>query len=87
MTVDGVEEPGEAEAEHCAQKEHPEHHLLLEGAMKYIFGLSMVKIPKNRNSTKPSRWVQMLPVSVWMRKMLRKQARKEGMGGRWPWSR
>lgn len=31
MTVDGVEEPGEAEAEHGAQEEHPEDHLLLQG--------------------------------------------------------
>ena len=30
MTVDSVEEPGEAEAEHRSQEEHPEHHLLLE---------------------------------------------------------
>lgn len=31
MAIDGVKEPGEAEAEHCAQKEHPENHLLLQG--------------------------------------------------------
>ena len=31
MTIDGVEEPGEAEAEHRSQEEHPEHHLLLKG--------------------------------------------------------
>ena len=31
MTVDSVEEPGEAETEHRSQEEHPEHHLLLEG--------------------------------------------------------
>ena len=30
MTVDGVKEPGEAEAEHGAQEEHPEDHLLLQ---------------------------------------------------------
>lgn len=30
MTIDGVEEPGETEAQHCTQKEHPKHHLLLE---------------------------------------------------------
>ena len=30
MTVDGVEEPGEAEAEHRPQEEHAEHHLLLK---------------------------------------------------------
>lgn len=30
MTVDSVEEPGEAEAEHCPQKEHPKNHLLLQ---------------------------------------------------------
>lgn len=35
----------------------------------------------------PSRCVQMFPVSVWILKMLLKQARNEGMGGLWPWSR
>jgi len=30
VTVDGVEKPGEAEAQHRPQEEHPEHHLLLE---------------------------------------------------------
>lgn len=30
MAIDGVKEPGEAEAEHRAQKEHPENHLLLQ---------------------------------------------------------
>ena len=34
VTVDGVEEPGEAEAEHRAQEEHPEHHLLLKGGQE-----------------------------------------------------
>lgn len=32
----------------------------------------------------PSKCVQMLPVSVCIRKMLLKQARKDGMGGLWP---
>jgi hypothetical protein len=32
MTVDSVEEPGETEAEHRAQEEHPEDHLLLQGS-------------------------------------------------------
>lgn len=31
MTVDGVKEPGEAEAQHCAQEEHPKNHLFLQG--------------------------------------------------------
>lgn len=35
----------------------------------------------------PSRCVQMFPVSVWILKMLLKQARNEGIGGLWPWSR
>lgn len=29
MTLDDVEEPREAEAEHCTQKEHAKNHLLL----------------------------------------------------------
>ena len=42
-------------------------------------GLSVVRIPR-KESTKPSRRVQTLPVSVQMQKMmLLKQARKEGM--------
>lgn len=53
MTVDSVEEPGEAE-EHRSQEEHPEHHLSWSGAMKYMLGLSMVRIPRKRNSTKPA---------------------------------
>ncbi len=30
MAVDSVKKPGEAEAQHCTQEEHPEHHLLLQ---------------------------------------------------------
>lgn len=30
MTVDGVEQPGKAETQHCSEEEHPEHHLLLK---------------------------------------------------------
>lgn len=30
VAVDCVEKPGEAEAEHGSQEEHPEHHLLLQ---------------------------------------------------------
>ena len=30
MTIDSVEESGEAEAEHCIQKEHSPNHLLLQ---------------------------------------------------------
>lgn len=87
MTIDGLKEPGEAEVEHCTQKNIPETTFSYRGTMKYVFGLTMVKIPQKRKSTKPSRWVQMLPVSVWLQKMLLKQARKEDRGGLRPCSK
>jgi hypothetical protein len=66
------------------KKNIPKTTFSCRGAMKYILNLSIVKIPKKRNSTKPSRWVQILPVSVWMLQKILKQARKEGIGGLWP---
>lgn len=38
MTVDGVEEPGEGQAEDGAQEKHPDHHLLLDGSHKRHVG-------------------------------------------------
>lgn len=38
VAVDGVKEPGEAEAEHSSQEEHPEHHLLLQWGHKIHVG-------------------------------------------------
>jgi hypothetical protein len=37
------------------KKNIPKTTFSCRGAMKYILGLSMVRIPKKRNSTKPTR--------------------------------
>lgn len=54
------------------------------GATNDMLGLNMYIRPKQRKNKHPSRCVQMFPVSVWILKMLLKQARNEGMGGLWP---
>lgn len=38
VAVDGMKKPGEAEAEHSSQEEHPEHYLLLQRSHKIHVG-------------------------------------------------
>lgn len=54
MTVDSVEEPGEAEAEHlpAPRKNIPNTTFSWSGAMKYMLGLSMVRIPQEEKQHK-----------------------------------
>lgn len=39
------------------------------------------------NIMKPTKWVHIFPVSLWILKMLLKQDVKDGMGGLWKWDK
>lgn len=38
VAVDGMKKPGETEAEHSSQEEHPKHHFLLQRGHKVHVG-------------------------------------------------
>lgn len=86
--------PTVSEWQHSVWKtnEHPRQIIApKKNAPKTIFSCICISIDGRvkkyvatpMNATQPSKWVHMLPVSVWIRNTDLKQARNEGNGGRW----